>query len=217
MMPKSDSQIQKDVLAELEYEPTVRASNIGVEVNDGIVTLAGHVDSYAEKWHAEMAAQRVSGVKGVAVEMDVNLPGNNNRTDADIARAVKNTLEWNVYIPHDPLKIMVEDGWVTLTGEVPWEYQRRLAASSIRYLTGVTGVSNQIVLKPKPTAAAVKADIEASLKRRAIQDANAIKVEVHDHDVILSGKAHSIAEKDLIHHSAWSSPGVWKVIDDIRV
>ena len=168
-MPKSDSQIQKDVLAELEYEPTVRASNIGVEVNDGIVTLAGHVDSYAEKWHAEMAAQRVSGVKGVAVEMDVKLPGNNKRTDADIARAVKNTLEWNVYIPNDPLKVMVEDGWVTLTGEVPWEYQRRLAASSIRYLTGVTGVSNQIVLKPKPTAAAVKADIEASLKRRGCQ------------------------------------------------
>ena len=216
-MSKTDTQIQKDVLAELEWEPTVRATDIGVEVKDGIVTLAGHVDSYAEKWHAETAAQRVSGVKGVAVEIDVKLPGDTQRTDADIARAVKNTLEWNIFVPNDPLKVMVEDGWVTLSGEVPWEYQRRLAASSIRYLTGVTGVSNQIVVKLKPTAAAVKADIEASLKRRAVQDANAIKVEVHDHDVILSGKVHSIAEKELIHHAVWNSPGVTKVTDNIKI
>ncbi|WP_404377609.1 BON domain-containing protein [Vreelandella aquamarina] len=216
-MSKSDNQIQKDVLAELEADPSVRAADIGVEVKDGIVTLAGHVDSYAEKWHAEQAAQRVSGVKGVAVEMDVKLPGENQRTDADIARAVKNTLEWNVFIPNDPIKVMVEDGWVTLTGEVPWDYQRRLAASSIRYLAGVTGVSNQLVLKPKPTETAVKASIESALKRQALQDANAIKVEVHDHDVMLSGKAHSFAEKELIHHAVWNSPGVWKVTDNIRI
>lgn len=215
-MSKSDSQLQKDVLAELGDEPSVRASDIGVEVKDGIVTLAGHVDSYGEKWHAEKAAQRVAGVKGVAVEIDVQLPGENQRTDADIARAVKNTLEWNVFIPNDPLKVMVEDGWVTLSGEVPWEYQRRLAASSIRYLAGVTGVSNQIVLKPKPTTTAVKANIENALKRRALQDANAIKVEVHNHEVTLSGKVHNLAEKDLIHHAVWNSPGVWKVTDHIR-
>ncbi|MCP1317565.1 BON domain-containing protein [Vreelandella lionensis] len=217
MMSKSDSQLQKDVLAELSDEPSVRASDIGVEVKDGIVTLAGHVDSYAEKWHAEKAAQRVDGIKGVAVEIDVKLPGENQRTDADIARAVKNTLEWNVFIPNDPIKVMVEDGWVTLTGEVPWEYQRRLATSSIRYLAGVTGVSNQIVLKPKPTTTAVKANIEAALKRRALQDANAIKVDVHDHNVTLSGKAHNFAEKELIHQAAWNSPGVWKVTDNIKI
>lgn len=215
-MSKSDSQIQKDVLAELADEPSVRATDIGIEVKDGVVTLAGHVDSYGEKWHAEKAAQRVSGVKGIAVEVDVKLPGENKRTDADIARAVKNTLEWNIFVPNDPIKVMVEDGWVTLTGEVPWEYQRRLATSSIRYLIGVTGVSNQIVLKPKPTTTAVKANIEAALKRRALQDANAIKVDVHDHDVTLEGKVHSLAEKDLIHNAVWNSPGVWKVTDHIR-
>lgn len=215
-MSKSDSQLQKDVLAELADEPSVRATDIGVEVKDGIVTLAGHVDSYGEKWHAEKAAQRVSGVKGIAVEIDVKLPGESKRTDADIARAVKNTLEWNVFVPNDPIKVMVEDGWVTLTGEVPWEYQRRLATSSIRYLTGVTGVSNQIVLKPKPTTAAVKANIEAALKRKALQDANAIKIDVHDHEVTLEGKVHSLSEKDLIHTAVWNSPGVWKVTDHIR-
>ncbi|OJA04301.1 BON domain-containing protein [Halomonas sp. QHL1] len=216
-MSKSDEQIQKDVLAELKYEPSVRASDIGVEVKDGIVTLAGHVDSYAEKWHAEDAAQRVSGVKGIAVEIYVKLPGDFKRTDAEVARAVKNTLEWNIFVPDDPVKVMVEDGWVTLTGTVPWEYQRRLAATSIRYLAGVTGVSNQIVIKPNPTAAAVKSEIEDSLKRRAIQDANAIKVEVHGHEVTLSGKVHSFAEKNLIHHAVWNSPGVLKIIDNIIV
>ncbi|SBR51569.1 MULTISPECIES: BON domain-containing protein [unclassified Halomonas] len=215
-MLKSDAQIQKDVLAELGWEPSVRASDIGVEVKGGIVTLAGHVDSYAEKWHAETAAQRVSGVKGVAIEIDVKLPGNAKRTDADIARAVKNTLEWNIFVPNDPLKVMVENGWVTLSGMVPWDYQRRLAETSIRYLAGVVGVSNQIVIKPNLSAAAVRVDIENSLKRKAIQDANAIKVEVHDHDVKISGKVDSLVERDLINHAVWNSPGVWTVTDNIR-
>lgn len=216
-MLKTDAQIQKDVLEELRWEPSVQASNIGVEVKDGIVTLAGHVDTYAEKWHAEQAAQRVCCVKALAVEIDVKMNGATQRTDADIARSVQNILEWNVFIPKDSVKVMIENGWVTLSGEVTADYQRRTAASSIRYLSGVTGVSNQIVLKPIVTVAVIKTDIEATLKRRASAEADAIHVNVHNHEVTLSGKANSLAERELVSRAVWDTPGVWKVTDNILV
>jgi osmotically-inducible protein OsmY len=141
---KSDTQLQQDVLAELSWEPSINAADIGVEVKDGIVTLAGHVNTYAEKWDAERATQRVAGVKALAVEMDVRLDGMNNRTDADIARSAENVLQWTTYLKKDAVKIKVEKGWVTLTGEVEWQYQRQAAAAAIRYLMGVSGVSGQI-------------------------------------------------------------------------
>ena len=146
---KTDTQLQHDVIAELAWEPSVNAAQIGVEVKDGVVTLAGHVGSFVEKWEAERAAQRVSGVKGLAVEMDVNLPGSSKRNDVDIARAARNVLEWTTYWPQDEIKVVVEAGWVTLTGEVDWEYQRQAASNSIRGLIGITGVRDQIVIKPK--------------------------------------------------------------------
>ena len=123
-MKKSDTQLQQDVLAELKWEPSINAAEIGVEVKDGIVTLAGHVNTFGEKWHAERATQRVPGVKALAIEMDVKLEGMNNRTDADIARSVENVLQWTTYLTKDSVKIKVEKGWVTLTGEVEWQYQR---------------------------------------------------------------------------------------------
>lgn len=216
-MPKSDAQIQKDVLEELKWEPSVQASNIGVEVKDGVVTLAGHVDSFAEKWHAEQAAQRVSSVQALAVEIDVKTSLAPKRIDADIARSVKNILEWNVFIPKDSVKVMVENGWVTLSGKVTADFQRRTAASSIRYVSGVTGVSNQIILKPLMTASIVRTDIEAAIKRRASELAQAISVDVHEHDVILSGNANSLAERELVRCAAWDSPGVRNVTDNICV
>lgn len=216
-MLKTDAQIQKDVLEELRWKPSVQASNIGVEVKDGIVTLAGHVDTYAEKWHAEQAAQRVCSVKALAIEIDVKTSGTPKRLDADIARTVQNILEWNVFVPKDRVKVMVENGWVTLSGEVTADYQRRTAASSIRYLSGVTGVSNQIVLKPTVTVAVIKTDIEATLKRRASAEADAIHVNVHNHEVTLSGKANSLAERELVSRAVWDTPGVWKVTDNILV
>ena len=124
---KTDAQVQQDVIAELKWEPSINAAQIGVEVKDGIVTLAGHVSSYAEKWDAERAAQRVSGVKALAVEMDVKLPGSSKRNDADIARSAKDVLQWTTYLPKDRVKVMVEKGWITLSGDVDWEYQRRAA------------------------------------------------------------------------------------------
>lgn len=214
---KTDSQLQQDVRAELQWEPSVNATQIGVEVKNGVVTLAGHVDSYAEKWDAERATQRVAGVKGLAVEMDVKLPGTSQRNDADTARSAENVLAWSSFAPKDSIKVMVEKGWVTLTGQVHWDFERRGAASSVRQLMGVTGVSDQITIKQKVSSTVVKSDIEAALKRRARNDAQMISVDVKGADVTLSGTAHTWAERDLASHAAWSAPGVRNVVDNITV
>ena len=214
---KTDSQLQQDVIAELKWEPSVNAAQIGVEVKDGIVTLAGHVDSYAEKWDAERAAQRVSGVKALAIDMDVKLAGSSKRNDTDLARSAENALQWMTYLPKDSVKVMVEDGWITLSGEVDWEYQRQSAAGAVRYLMGVKGVSQNIAIKPKVSLSAVKSDIEAALKRRAHADAQKISVEVRGNDVTLTGSVHSWSERDLATHSAWGTPGVRNVVNNITV
>jgi len=214
---KTDSQLQADVSEELKWDPSVNASQIGVEVKDGVVTLAGHVASYAEKWNAEVAAQRVAGVRALAVEMDVALPGPSQRTDADIARSVENMLEWSSYVPRGSVKVVVERGWVTLSGQVRWEFERRGAAAAARYLMGVTGVSDQITIKQNVSPGVIKADIEAALKRRAHNDAEMISVDVKGAEVTLTGTVHTWAERDLAGHAAWSAPGVLNVIDKITV
>lgn len=175
---KTDTQLQNDVMAELKWDPSINAAQIGVEVKNGVVTLSGHVDKYTEKWAAEKAAQKVTGVKALAVELDVNLSGSSNRSDGDIARTAENVLEWTTNWPKDHVKVLVEKGWVTLSGMVDYEYQRQLASSSVRHLMGVTGVSNQITIKSKLTSGTVKSDIEAALKRRALTDAQEIMVTV---------------------------------------
>lgn len=182
-----------------------------------MVTLSGHVGSYAEKWSAERAAQRVSGVIALAVEMDVNLFGWGKRTDTDIAGSVENVLQWTTLLPKDTVKVKVEDGWVTLSGEVDWEYQRQAAKDAIRSLMGVTGVSNDIKITTKVSSALVKSDIEAALKRRATNDARNITVEVDGNDVTLSGKVHSWSERELATNSAWCTPGVNKVKDNMTM
>jgi len=214
---KTDTELQREVIAELNWDPAINAADIGVEVKDGVVTLAGHVASYAEKWDAERAAQRVFGVKALAVEMDVKLAGFSKRSDADIAQAAENVLQWVTYLPTNAVKVMVENGWITLTGEVDWAYQRESAAREVRHLMGVTGVSDDISLKPKASSAAVKNDIEAALKRRAATDANNISVEVEDDHVTLSGTVHSFSEKELAKLSAWAAPGIRKVVDKMTV
>lgn len=214
---KTDAQLQQDVIAELEWEPSVNAAQIGVEVKEGIVTLAGHVNSYAGKWNAERAAQRVSGVKALAIEMDVKLAGSSKRNDTDIARSAENVLEWMTSLPEDSVKVMVEGGWITLSGEVDWQFQKQAAADAVRDLMGVTGVSDQIAIKPRVSASIVKSDIEAALKRRAKSDAQKIFVEVEGGDVTLTGTVHSWSERDLARHSAWGAPGVHNVVDNITV
>ncbi|MEO6917749.1 MAG: BON domain-containing protein [Collimonas sp.] len=214
---KTDTVLQQDVLAELDWEPSVNSARIGVEVEDGIVTLAGHVRSYSEKWSAERAAKRVIGVKGLAVEIDVNLPGTSQRNDVDIARSAENILQWMAYMPKDFVKVQVEGGWITLSGDVAWDYQREAAEIAVHHLLGVTGVSNQITLRPRVDLSAVEADIETALKRRAKADAPDITVEINGTDVILSGTVHSLAERDLAKHSAWSTPGVRNVTNNIVI
>ena len=214
---KSDSQLQTDVLAELAWEPSVNAAHIGVEVDDGVVTLAGHVETFGEKWNAERAAQRVSGVQGLAVEIDVKLLTPSKRTDADIARAAENALQWTTFLPKDSVKIMVENGWITLIGQTDWAYQRDAAKNAVRYLMGVTGVSDQIAIRTRVSAGNVKSDIEAALKRRVSNDAQAITVGVDGTEVTLSGNVRSWAERDLATHSAWCTAGVSNVVDNIKV
>ncbi len=214
---KTDSQLQQDVMAELKWEPAVHAEQIGVEVKDGIVTLAGHVKSFPEKWNAERAAQRVSGVKALAVEIDVKLNGSTKHTDTDIARSANNTLLWTTYLPTDSVKVMVEDGWLTLSGEVEWEFQRSTANTAVRYLAGVSGVSNQITIKPHAKASVVKADIESALKRVVTKDAQNISVSVSGSEVTLKGSLPSWAERETASQAAWRTPGVRSVVDNITI
>jgi osmotically-inducible protein OsmY len=215
---KTDAQLKTDVLEELKWEPSVNAAHIGVEVREGVVTLAGHVDNYAEKWHAERATQRVAGVRALAVEIDVNLPGISQRPDADIASSAARVLDWMGNLPKGSVKVAVEDGWVTLSGTVDWDYQRRSATQAVRYLLGVTGVSDQVTLKSHPVSqAAVKSAILAALHRRANTEASTIAVDVNGAEVTLTGTADSWAERELVKHSAWNTLGVHSVVDRIVV
>ena len=214
---KTDTQLQSDVMAELKWDPSFNAAEIGVQVKNGVVTLSGHVDKYAEKWAAEKAAQKVTGVKALAVELNVTLPGSSNRSDADIARTAENVLEWTTNWPKDHIKVLVEKGWVTITGMVDYEYQRQLASSAVRHLMGVTGVSNQVTIKSKLTSSTVKSDIEAALKRRALTDAQEIMVTVNGSKVTLTGVVHSWSERDMVSDSVWNTPGVTDVNDNISV
>ena len=214
---KTDSQLQQDVMAELKWEPAVHAAQIGVEVKDGVVTLTGEVSSYYEKLNAERAAQRVGGVKALAVEMKVKLSELGMRTDTDIAQSAKNIIGCTSSLPAEAVKVMVEGGWLTLSGDVEWQFQRQDAGNSVRHLSGVTGVSNQISIKPRLSATAVKSDIEAALKRSATTDVQTISVTVEGADVTLTGTVHSWAERDLATRSAWGSAGVHKVVDKMTL
>jgi osmotically-inducible protein OsmY len=214
---KTDSQLQQDVLDELNWEPSVEASRIGVEVKNGVVTLAGHVDSYAQKWGAERAAQRVSGVKGLVVEIDVLLPAPDKRSDADIVEAANGILLWNISIPKDAVKVLVERGWITLSGKVKSAYQRTHAEAALRQLVGVTGVTNNIDLLPETQPHDVKLRIEATLQRRAHRHTKAVDVHVDAGTVTLKGSLDSWAECDAVRRAAWEAPGVRTVIDRLTI
>jgi osmotically-inducible protein OsmY len=214
---RSDAQIQSDVLAELKWEPRVQPNEIGVVVKDGVVTLTGWVDAYTKKWAAEDAAHRVRGVKAVANDIEVRLPASDERTDADLAAAVVRALEWDAFVPVDKLEVTVSKGWVTLKGEVEWNYQKQDAERAVRRLVGVTGVTNMITVKPRIEASELKENIEKALIRSVETDAKRITVEVDGSAVILKGTVRSWAERQEAEREAWAAPGVTSVDNRITI
>ena len=212
---RTDEEIQKDVLAELKWDAQVQPNEIGVAVKDGVVTLTGWVDSYLKKWAAEDAAHRISGVRAVANEIEVKLA--TERTDVDIAAAVVRALEWDSSVPADRVKVTVSKGWVTLRGEVEWQYQKEDAERIVRRLSGVKGVSNLITIKPSVTPLELKEKIEDALVRNAEIDADRITVEVQGGKAILKGTVRSWAEREAAERAAWSAPGITSVDNRIRL
>lgn len=213
----SDLQIRDSVEAELDWDARVDSRLIGVAVKDGIVTLTGHVDSYAQRRAAEQAAQCVAGVKAVANEIAVDLPFDGKRTDAQIAQAALDALAINVSVPANTVKISVHDGWITLEGQVSTWYQKSVAEDALTHMRGVTGISNLITVVSQASARDVERKITAALHRRAQLDAKNIRVSVKDGTVTLEGTVDSWSERSEAEYAAWQAPGVGKVVDNLSV
>jgi osmotically-inducible protein OsmY len=212
---RTDQELQADVLAELRYDSSVKANEIGVSVKDGVVTLTGTVDTYLQKWRAEEAAHRVAGVTAVANDITVRTV--DERTDTDIAAAAVSALRWDAGLPTDSIHVTVDKGWVTIKGEVEWQFQRQEAERVVRRLRGVKGVSNLITVKPAASPTGLKKKIEDALVRSAEVDANNITVEVQGSKAILKGRVRSWAERQEAERAAWLAPGITSVENQITI
>ncbi|MFS2116544.1 MULTISPECIES: BON domain-containing protein [Herbaspirillum] len=214
---KSDHQLRQEVMDELAWDSAFDDNRIGVEVVSGIVTLTGHLDSYAQKYAAERAALRVGGVKGLAVEIDVHLPGASQRTDSEIAAAARHAIEWNALLPKEGIQIKVEHGWITLSGQVRFDHQREAAEQALRNLFGLIGISNLITVQASAAPRDIRNSIETALQRRAHIQTTALYVGVNDKVVTLTGMVGSLAERQEACRAAQHTPGVERVIDNIVV
>ena len=213
----SDLQLRQDVLDELEFEPSVNAAHIGVAANKGVVTLSGFVTSYAEKAAAERATRRVKGVKAIAEEIEGRLPSHTKRADDEIAARAVDILKWQAGLPADRIKVKVEKGGVTLTGEVDWQFQRTDAEYAVHKLTGVTHVANQILVASAVHASEIREKIQNALQRSAEVEASRITVQTEGGRVVLSGKVRAWYERDIAERAAWSAPGVTEVQDQLTI
>lgn len=214
---KSDTDLKSDVIAELRWNPAVAPTQIGVAVRDGIVTLSGQVDSYLQKCAAERAVMRVAGVRGIAIDLEVRLEPHAERSDTEIALAAAQALRWHSLVPEDKVRVEVEDGVVSLTGEVDWDYQRLSAEQCVQPLTGVVEVRNLIALRPRAKADNITSEITAALRRHADREAQHIRIEVDGSVVTLSGRVDSLPEHDAAIGTALSTKGVSHVVDRLQI
>jgi osmotically-inducible protein OsmY len=214
---KKDIEIQEDVISQLKWEPFLKASDIGVVVKNGIVTLSGTVANYSQKLAAERAAKKVTGVRGIAEDIQIGVSPVFRKNDTEIAESVLNALKWHSAVPEEKVKVKVEDGIVTLEGEVEWEYQRSSAKDAVDHLLGVRNVVNNISVKPKVSVADIKNKISAAFHRTATIEADRISVEVVGNKVILEGKVRSYAEKEDAMDAAWAAPGITTVENNLEL
>ncbi len=214
---KTDNDLKRDVTAELAWDPAVKATAIGVAVKDGVVTLTGHLETFAEKHAAERALRRVAGVKAIALELDVKLSFDHKRSDTDIAVSAAQALKWSTLVPVEAIRVTVDHGSITLQGEVEWDYQRRSAEKAIRPLMGVVGISNELTLRVRPRATDLSRKIRDALTRQALREAKHIQVDVDGTTVKLSGTVHSWQERAAAQGVAWSAPGVHAVVNELRI
>lgn len=217
MTELSDLKIQKDVLAELAFEPQVDAAAIGVAVQDGVVTLSGHVPALAQKTAAETAARRVKGVRAIAQEIDVRLPDDLGQTDDTIAARAVDILGWSALPQVSTIHVSVEDGWISLAGHVEWAYQRDEAERALRGLAGVRGIRNEIAVTPHATPEDVEKHIARAFHRNAELERSQVKVDVDGSKVTLKGRVKTWYEQDMAERAAWSTPGVTSVVDEIEI
>ncbi|MFM2187506.1 MAG: hypothetical protein RIR43_2078 [Pseudomonadota bacterium] len=214
---KTDAQLKKDIGDELEWEPSVNATHIGVSVDRGVVTLTGHIDTYAEKAAIERAVQRVQGVQAIALELDVKLAPNHQRSDTELAQSLQSALQAQALVPASRISMKVEHGWVTLSGEVDWDYQRSNAERTVHQTMGVVGVSNRITLKARTVPTDVSNRIKDALARQAEREARGIEVSIAGSTATLRGSVHSWAERNAAQGAAWSAPGISLVVNELKV
>lgn len=217
IVDKSDAEIKTDVLAELQYEPSVKVTDIGVLVQDGVVTLNGFATNYGEKWNAVRAVRRVAGVRAIADDIIIKMVDSQYRSDGDIAMAVANRMDWSTVVPTGAVEVSVRDGRVTLEGQVEWWYQKHAAETALQNLAGVKEVTNLITLKPTQTSSDINTSIYAAFERNYLLDARKIQVETTGSNVVLRGIVRNNDEREEAERVAWSAPGVYSVDNQIKV